>query len=377
MTAVHDLTAFRKPIMSFMAMGLFWGGFGALAPVLKRQVEAGDGAFGLALLAASCGALLAMLTAPAADRLLGRYVLPVLTAGMACAWFFPGLTGTLWLFALAMAAAAMTSGTLDVVMNARLSQIETDTGKSLMNAAHGSFSLAYGCSALAAGAAREAGWSPAAYFTLVSVLVLLAAPTMRQKSRPTISETPGGTKARGALIWLGGTVILIAFLAEQATEGWSALHLERAAGAGAAASAVGPALLGFTMAAGRFSGQFLVTRLPEITVLRVAGLVGAAGAFVAAFAEGLFAAYLGFALLGLGISVVAPMAYAYVGRNVRDAVRTDAVARISVIGYTGFFFGPPLMGFLAEWGGLATSFSAVGLALVLLGGPLVTALRRA
>ena len=369
-------SAIAKPLICFAAMGLFWGAFGGFAPVLKCQAEASDGAFGLALLVASFGALLAMLTAPRLDRLLGRNVLPALTGAMALVWVAPPQASSAALLAGAMLLAAVASGTLDVVMNARLSQIEADENRSVMNAAHGLFSLAYGCSALGAGFAREAGWPPALYFAALTAVVLLAAPFTRQRPRPPIAPATRAAQARGPLIWAGGAVILIGFMAEQATEGWSALHLERAAGAGAMASAIGPALLGFTMAAGRFSGQYLVTRMSEVAVIRLAGAMAAAGAGIAALSATLVAVYAGFALLGLGISVIAPMAFALVGRRVSDAQRTQAVARISIIGYSGFFFGPPLMGFLAEWGGLTLSFATIALLLALLAGPLVGMLRR-
>jgi MFS family permease len=75
-------------------------------------------------------------------------------------------------------------------------------------------------------------------------------------------------------------------------------------------------------------------------------------------------AYLGFALLGLGVSVLVPLAYAHVGARVSDASRTTAIARISVIGYAGFFIGPPMMGGISEAAGLAWSFAAVAATLL-------------
>ena len=45
------------------------------------------------------------------------------------------------------------------------------------------------------------------------------------------------------------------------------------------------------------------------------------------------------------------------------------VSRLSVVGYAGFFAGPPMMGLLAEGFGLAASFTA--LALTILAIPLI------
>jgi cyanate permease len=81
-------------------------------------------------------------------------------------------------------------------------------------------------------------------------------------------------------------------------------------------------------------------------------------------------------VLGAGVSVVVPMAFALVGRRTPEAARSTAISRISVIGYSGFFFGPPLMGFLSEWSGLPVSFSAIGLVLVVMAFPVVALLAR-
>ena len=149
-------------------------------------------------------------------------------------------------------------------------------------------------------------------------------------------------------------------MSEQATEGWSALHLERNLGAGAAQGALGPALLGITMAVGRLAGHVVANRLSERVVIRWAALTAGTGACIGALAPTLAVAYLGFSILGLGLSVMAPMALAWIGRMVPDRYRSLAISRVSVVGYAGFFVGPPLMGFLSEGFGLATSFLVIG-----------------
>jgi hypothetical protein len=46
------------------------------------------------------------------------------------------------------------------------------------------------------------------------------------------------------------------------------------------------------------------------------------------------------------------------------------------LGYSGFFIGPPLMGFLSEGFGLAVSFSAIGFVLLLVPVVLVPLVQR-
>ena len=379
MSLLRDLHASRGPAAAFAAVGSFWGAFAALVPELKPQVGLGDGAFGVALLVASSGAVLAMWLAPLAEARLGRRTLPVLAACLALAALLPGQAGAGAGFALAMLAAAAASGTLDVAMNARVSALEAQVSRSLMNLNHAVFSIAYALAALLAGLAREAGFGPAAVLAGISAGIALL--MLQMIAAPVDDPDPGEVDVSSAplgwtLLLPGGLIILIAFMAEQATEGWSALHLERNLGAGAAQGALGPAILGLTMATGRLAGQVVANRLPEPVVIRWAAATAALGTAIAAYAPALWIAYLGFAVLGLGVSVVAPMAFAWIGRLVPNRHRTHAISRISVVGYAGFFVGPPMMGFLAEGFGLASSFAAIALVLMLIPVLVVPALAR-
>jgi MFS family permease len=63
--------------------------------------------------------------------------------------------------------------------------------------------------------------------------------------------------------------------------------------------------------------------------------------------------------MGLGISVLVPTAFAMAGRLAAPAARARAIARTAVLGYMGFFLGPPVLGFVAELVGLRASYGLV------------------
>jgi MFS family permease len=148
-------------------------------------------------------------------------------------------------------------------------------------------------------------------------------------------------------------------------EGWSALHIERTLGGGAAEGAFGPAILGLTMGIGRLSGQVVAERVREAPVILIASALAAFGMLTAALAPSPLVAYLGFGLAGLGVSVIAPMALALIGRHARDSERTRAISRAAVIGFLGFFIGPPAIGFISEATSLRVALGLVALLLAL------------
>ena len=317
-----------------------------------------------------------MWLAPRVDRTLGVRAMQISALVMAASFILPGLAGGIAAFTAAMLIASGASMTMDVVMNTRVSQVEARIGRSLMNLNHGIFSLVYACAALCAGLFREAGFGPLTVFSIMACLTGVMVFGMRSAQAPHSKDDPVQRIEQHALALIGGAIILIAFLAEQSTEAWSALLLERELGGSPAQGALGPAILGLTMGIGRISGQLVLTRFSETRVIQVAALIAALGLFIAANADGLVQAYLGFAILGTGVSVTAPMAYSAIGKRVSDAQRTVMITRVSIIGYMGFFIGPPLMGGLSEAFGLHVSFLAVSAILLIAAAVLAPALRR-
>ncbi|KNG95217.1 MFS transporter [Pseudaestuariivita atlantica] len=360
----RDFTLSRATLPAFMAQGVLWGAYAAYVPDIKAGLGAGDGAFGVALLFGSAGAVSAMLTAPLYDRVTGRWALALGAVLLLVAGQFMVAAPVLWVFALALFFTGAASGLHDVVMNARLAGIEGAEQASLMNLNHGFFSVAYAGAAFTSGLAREAGVPVETMFAIWLGVVALAAWWMIEPPRDAPADDGDAEGYRmGRAVWWGGLIVLIGFLSENATEGWSALHIERSLGGNAAEGALGPTMLGLTMAVGRLSGQAVVARFHEATVTFWAALMAGAGALIAAAAQAEWVAYLGFAVLGLGVSVIAPMVLALVGRRVPAHRRTVAISRVAIIGYLGFFFGPPMMGLVSEAVGLRGSFICVAILL--------------
>lgn len=364
MSILSALRISRRPAAAFVIVGLFWGCFAAYVPVLKDQLGASDGLFGILLLGSATGLVSSMWIAPRADRILGSRSMQVGAVMLACIWLVPGEISTPIYFAFALGFVGLASGLLDVVMNARVSELEAAHNRSLMNANHAMFSVAYAVSAVITGIAREAGMPPTPVFAGFGVVAILLVPMLNMEIADV--EADDGTQGKYPLwpIMLCGAIVLVAFMSEATVEAWSALHVERTLGGGAAEGALGPAMLGITMAVGRFSGQAVSERFRETQVVLIASMVSAAGAIIAATAASPWMAYVGFGTLGLGVSVIGPMGLALIGKVVPPHLRTEAISRCAVIGFSGFFFAPMVMGLISESYGLRVAFACVALLLI-------------
>lgn len=182
-----------------------------------------------------------------------------------------------------------------------------------------------------------------------------------------------GTAPLAAVTWVAaGTIALLgagmlAFpVADSAVSSWSATFLRDVLAASAAAAPLGYAAYQAALIVSRLVGDGLVERLGRVRVVRLGGTLGALGFVAVAAAPAWPVAVLGLAATGLGLGVVAPLAFSAIGDRAREAVAagtgtgsaepsaeivatvTDrAVARLNVFTYAGAVLGGVLTGVFA------------------------------
>ena len=361
----QDIKDSRTALFGFVSIGFGWACLSAQMPAIKEQIGASDAAYGTMALIGSIGAVAAMWLAPLAHRFIGRWSMLFGNVFMVLGFVTCGGAHDPVVFTLGLFFAAGGSGVADVLANAEVSEQEARTGRSLMNLNHGIFSAAYALCALAVGAARGAEWSPVAVFVAMGIAVALISPWLVLPDRRSPDDGDSGVAPRlGVIVWIGGIVVLAAFLGEAASEGWSALHIERTLGGSPVQGALGPAILGLSMAVGRLGGHVFFGHLPQLRVMGVALTTAIMGLALAGMAPNLPTVYVGLALGGLGVSVVGPLALGIVGQSVRPVQRLAAISRAAALGYGAFFVGPPLMGFVSEIWSLRIAFVSISVVLI-------------
>jgi len=355
----------RAPVAVFAAMGVLWGTYAADMPDIKAMLGVSEAELGGLMLMTPIAAMSAMLAAPWLARLLGRRVLPVVALAMAAAFAVPGQVSQWWLFPLAMLACGATTGAVDVLMNARASALEARHHMALMNLCHAAYSFGYAGGAMGTGALRALGQPPAVVMPVMAALAaLLILMAFEGDGRITGLARQKGEKAGFARVAvIGGGIVLIAFLTENAAEYWSALHVEKTLNGSPAFGSAAPALLALTMGVARTLGHGLADRLGSGRLLSLGAAVSACGALVIAAAPTAAVAYLGFVVMGLGSSVIAPTAFTLIGRLSQPGDRARAIQAATMLGYSGYFIGPPGLGLIAGSFGLRAAFVAAAMAL--------------
>ncbi len=364
MSVVKALRLSRAPAAALMAVGMLWGGFAALVPDIKAAVGASDAGLGAALLMSAVGGLISMALAPRIGRALGRLGLPLIGAALCLAFLYPAFATGVATLGAAMFAMGATVALLDITANVEISAREARHRVHLMNVNHAMFSFAFAATAFGTGLARQAGYGPGQVLPVLGLLNLglvwlMWSPRLKGPSAGAGTEAETPRRPPWLAIGLTGLVLFASFIGENATEAWSALHIERTLGAAPGEGSLGPAMLGLVMGIGRLSGQVAAERLGHGRVIFWSAALGIAGALTIAAAPSVAVVVAGVAVTALGMAVIVPSANSILGAHVTERQRAHALSRAWMLGIVGFFIGPAMMGGISEMLGLRASFVAV------------------
>ncbi|MEC7764536.1 MAG: MFS transporter [Pseudomonadota bacterium] len=363
MTPFEALKLSRGPAFVLMATGVYWGGLAGMMPDLKAHVGASDGQMGALLLAPASASVIAMGIAPWATQRFGGLVLPIASVAIAAAFLLYLTADSIVSLAFALFVGGLTVAFADMTANIRLANVEARRDVHLMNMNHAAYSISFGVTCLLIAVLRTDGWAFTAIAPVLAGIALAYALfgwDGRDPSRDEPDREPGVLSPPWIVVALAATVLFCSFVAENAAEAWTALHIERTLNAPVGEGSLGPALFGFVMGFGRLSGQATARRIGVERLILFSASLAVVGAGVIAIAPSPMVVHVGVILMALGVAVIVPSTNSIIARKVSDRVRARAISRAWMGGLLGFFAGPALMGGLAELGNLRIAFAAVG-----------------
>ena len=372
----------RRVFAAFFLYAFSFGGFFPRLAELQRSMQVTEGQLGLGLIGVACGTLISLtFSARIVERVGHRTVLltlmPMLPVFYALA---AHATGALALF-LCLLPAGLFIGAIELVVNLEADRVEHQGGRRIMNRSHAFWSFGFfGAGLLGAGAARlgiSPQWHLAAVVPLSAVLVLLLLGRFESAPhRDGSHDEPAHHYARPTLA-IGALVLfsLSGLVLEGAGIDWSAIFMrdifDSAASVGGLAVAIGACAQG-TM---RYLADRYVERHSPIVIARTLLVVLGLGTLMVTFAPAPAMALLGFALMGVGTSVMFPLAMSAAAQRTDRSAATN-VAALAQTSFVSFLMAPPLLGWVAQHWGVRWSYG-VGLPLILLSLAVTSTLRPA
>ena len=349
----------------FFLNGLVFSSWYSRLPDIAEELDLGTGALGLALFGAPVGLLIAQPLTGALISSVGARRLVVAAPLWLAAGVAPALAVDAPTLALATLAVGAANGVLDVSMNVEGLAVERAGTKRIFNSLHAGFSFGALTGAAIGILATSADLDPLPHLAIVvgaGAAVAAVASRWLPPATPSLAHGPRFARPSRRLAALGAVAFCV-LLAEGAVFDWSSIFIRRETDAAIGLAPAGLAAFNLAMGFGRLSADRLAERLGSATLGRLGALVGAVGLGTALALSTPAGAVAGFAVMGLGLASIFPLALRAAGYDADMA--GPAVAAVSSVGYAGLLTGPPAIGLLAEVVGLAGALACVcGLLLV-------------
>jgi predicted MFS family arabinose efflux permease len=339
----------------FIGQGMVFGVWASMIPSVKEKFGLDEAQLGLLLLGLPIGSTSMNPLSSLLIRRIGA-VRGALWARSFCGLVFllPFLAPSVWLMAAGMVALGATFSATNVTMNTCASLVETHEGARIMSTCHGLWSTGAMCGSALGSLALSLGMSPLQTVVIVGLglsgsSLLLRGPLFEvPEPKWTLEDGPKrGFGFPTPALWLLISISLCTNFTEGAMADWTAVYMREVVGAPTYLLGWGFSAYAFCMASGRFFGDALLLSYPPGRILRLGGLVAAAGISLALAAPYPLTTMLGFALVGAGVSLGAPILYGEAAKSPGMAPGAG-LATMNTFAMLGFLCGPTVIGLAAK-----------------------------
>jgi MFS family permease len=338
---------------AFFLNGFVFANWVSRLPRIQEQYHADNGTIGLVLLAMSVGAVAAMpftgwMIIKNGSRLITLASLLLYCLLVPLIPFMSQLMPLMVLYAFI----GISNGMLDVAMNAQAVMVEQHYKRPIMTSFHAFFSIGMALGAWCGAFFAELGEGLPFHLVIISGFSLCA---VLWVSGNLIEDRPVGSDSTDAPLFrvpdralLGvGIIAFCCMMGEGAVSDWSVNYMENISRSPKAVAPIALSAFGTAMTLGRLLGDRYRRRWGDRRLIVTGGLLSTTGLCLALALPFPYVSIAGFFLVGAGLSTIVPITYSIAG-NAKGLPSGVGLAMVTTVGYSGFLFGPPVIGFLAD-----------------------------
>ncbi|HET9672950.1 MAG TPA: MFS transporter [Actinomycetota bacterium] len=359
----------RGPTIALLAgywsFGQFWGFWVILVLEFQRHHGLSDGRLGLHYSLLSIVAIVTMLiVAPRLQRLPLAVSVPLSLASLGVGSLVLAMGPTSLLF-LTFPLVGLGNGLIDVYLNVAGQREESRTRRPVLQWLHASYALGGVTGAAAAGALRTVGVDHRWGIVVAGAALLATAAWNRQRASPEPTTAAAGPAVsisalrRHPALWVPALTVLFAFLVEGSMDIWSGLYLREELGASAAAASGAFVAFAGSLFVGRLFAARVLFGLGARRTILVAGIGATIGGALAVLSSSTLIVAVAFLVMGFAMSAAGPAGFSLIEETSDDP---SAIAAVATIGYTGFVWSPPLLGWIADSVNLRAAMATIVLA---------------
>jgi MFS family permease len=354
----------------FFINGFVHANLAARFPRVQELFDIDNGTLGFVLLSSSVGALLAM---PFTGWLIirnGSRRITIFSIFLYCIFvplvpLTPGLPGLIILFFIM----GLTAGMLDVSMNSQAVMVERIHEKPIMTSFHALFSIGMVAGAFCGALFVKLETTLFVHFAVIVGMSVAAAAWARyhlihDKPKEKEVDGPAFRLPNAAMVSIG-VIAFCCMLGEGAMADWSTNYMENIAMASPALAPLGLSAFALAMTIGRFFGDGARLKFGDRNLMVMCGLISTMGIALTLLFKNPYSVIAGLFIIGIGLSSIVPIAYSIAG-NSKNLPPGVGLAMVTTVGYSGFLFGPPIIGLLANWQSLRIALMVVAFLFVIM-----------
>lgn len=342
----------------FFFSGIITSTWSSRIPDIQRQLDLSNAELGAVLFAISAGLVLGL---PLSSWLVARYsstrMMTISTIIFAVSIALLAVAPTVYLLVILLFVFGATRNLVSMAANTNSLEIQSLHQKPIIATFHGIWSMACFVGIAIGAFMISKGISPLWHFLGIAIIIIVAVFIFKRKE-----EEPAIAKDKKAFfvkpdryLLLLGLIAFCVMFCESCMFDWSINYYEKVIQSDKDYVTFGYSSFIIMMTTGRLIGDRFIARFGFTTMLWFNGLLITAGSVVVVIFPFVWLASLGFALIGLGSSIIVPIIYSLGGKTTKMSAGY-AIASITVIGYAGFLSSPLIVGSLSDKFGMQNAF---------------------
>ena len=351
-------------VLFFVVQGLAFATWASRIPQIQAFHQLSDGAWGTVLFALPTGLLCGLpLSGWSIARFGSRSTLTFAALLHICLLPAIALSAEVWQLMVVLFFFGLSANLLNIAVNTQAVGVEAMYDRSIMSSFHGMWSLSAFVAAAIGALMISVEILPLYHFCLMSMLLLML--TFYTQNKLLRGDQSRAEKKKlfvmpdRPLLKLG-LVALCGMMCEGTMFDWSGIYFSKIVQPPEELLALGYVAFMAAMAGARFLGDKVAFRLGNRRTIQLNGLLIATGLLLAVLFTQMLTVIAGFILVGFGVSTVVPLVYGMAAKS-KTMPAGMALTAVSSIGFSGFLFGPPLIGYISELSSLRWAFGLVAL----------------
>jgi MFS family permease len=342
----------------FFLSGIITSTWSSRIPDIQKQLDLSNAELGGVLFAISAGLVFGL---PISSWLVARYssirMMTVSTIIFACLISLLAIAPNVYLLVFLLFLFGALRNLVSIASNTNSLEIQLLHRKPIIATFHGVWSMACFVGVAIGALMISKGVEPVWHFLAIGILAIVAVFIFKRKPRRSVvtAEKKAFLIKPDRYLFLLGLIAFCSMFCESCMFDWSINYYEKVIGADKNYVTFGYSAFIIMMTGGRLIGDKFIARFGPMNMLWFNGLLMTAGCILIISVPSVWLASLGFALIGLGSSIIVPIVYSLGGKSSIMSAGY-AIASITVVGYVGFLSSPLIIGALSDKFGMQSAF---------------------